>query len=447
MGFLRRRIITALLTANALEPMGGYTGRLGSVYGWSTQGMLGFAVGWPTGELAPQLLALTAADTARAVVRGEASKTSLALAAGTVAGLGYLTAVAAGTGKRAEESLVSSLGEDYRHALPDGLGRENVSLAQLIRPFRSIGRNVEVIRNINYRPGDGLTKLDIYRRKGMPVDAAAPVLFQVHGGAWTIGDKFMESKVLINRMVQRGWVVVAVNYRLAPKNPFPAQIIDVKEALTWVKANIAGYGGDSTYIAGTGGSAGGHLIALTALTPGDPEFQPGFEGADTSLDACVPVYGLHDMAGVTGDELTLAHRDTFLGPHVLMRDPATEPEPFELASPLLRVTADAPDFFVVHGGKDHIVDVTQGRAFADKLRQVSQGVVTYLEPPLADHGFDTFNSVRSVQVVSAIERWLEWHRATRRNVAATEATTPAEATTVEANVAPRSVIVGASASR
>ena len=68
----------------------------------------------------------------------------------------------------------------------------------------------------------------------------------------------------------------------------------MKRALAWVKENIADYGGDPDFVAITGGSAGGHLTALAALTPNDPEWQPGFEDADTSVVAAVGIYGRYD---------------------------------------------------------------------------------------------------------------------------------------------------------
>ena len=85
------------------------------------------------------------------------------------------------------------------------------------------------------------------------------MLLQVHGGAWTIGNKDQQGIPLMQHLAAKGWVCVAINYRLAPRDPFPAQIIDVKRAIAWVRENIAEYGGDPDYIAITGGSAGGHL--------------------------------------------------------------------------------------------------------------------------------------------------------------------------------------------
>lgn len=403
MGFTRRRVVTALLTANALRPLRGQLAPLG------------FAIGWPTGELAPQLLAMTALDAAQALVRGKASRGEMILAGATVAGLGYLITGARGSGALAEKQLVDSLGADYLDKIPNRPADADLKtpLRDLARPFTMMKPGVEVIRDINYREGGSRARLDIYRPEGVDL-THAPVLIQVHGGGWTIGDKSQQGLLLMNRMAARGWVCVAINYRLAPKHPFPAQIIDVKKALAWTRENIASYGGDPSYLVITGGSAGGHLAALAALTPEVKEYQPGFEDADTRVAACVPFYGVYDMAGIAGDKADVMMRDRFLGPRIFKLDPKTHLDAFELASPLAHVTAEAPDFFVLHGEYDGLVSVRQARLFVKKLRELSGGVTTYLELPGAQHAFEVFSSIRSQQVIRSVERWLEWHRANRR---------------------------------
>ncbi|OOK65057.1 alpha/beta hydrolase fold family protein [Mycobacterium kansasii] len=65
-----------------------------------------------------------------------------------------------------------------------------------------------------------------------------------------------------------------VELPVSPLHTWPAHIVDVKRALAWVKENIAAYGGDPDFVAISGGSAGGHLSALAALTPNEPRFQP-----------------------------------------------------------------------------------------------------------------------------------------------------------------------------
>jgi acetyl esterase/lipase len=382
MAFARRRIVTALLTANAIRPLRG------------NLGPLGFVLGWPTTELAPQLLALTVADTAQAVVRGKASKSRLLLAAASAAGIGYLIDQSRNAAGQAERALSESLGANYLDELDRPRDADlRTPLRDLARPFSMMKPGVEVIRDINYRDGGSRARLDIYRPEGVDL-SNAPVLIQVHGGGWTIGDKSQQGLLLMNRMAARGWICVAINYRLAPKNPFPAQIIDVKRAIAWTRENIASYGGDPSYLVLTGGSAGGHLSSLAAVTPSVTEYQPGFEDADTSVSACVSFYGVYDLAGIIGDQGSVGLRDKFLARRVFKLDPATELEQFTLSSPLAQVTQDAPDFFVIHGTNDGLVPVNQAHAFVAALRQRSPGIVTYLELPNAQHAFEVFSSIR-----------------------------------------------------
>ena len=85
--------------------------------------------------------------------------------------------------------------------------------------------------------------------------------------AGPMGSKRGQAHPLMSHLAGQGWVCVAINYRLSPKSDWPAAVVDVKRAIAWIKSNIAGYGGDPRFIAITGGSAGGHLSALAALTP------------------------------------------------------------------------------------------------------------------------------------------------------------------------------------
>jgi acetyl esterase/lipase len=285
---------------------------------------------------------------------------------------------------------------------------------------------VEVVRNVDY-VGDGLRRhrLDIIRRRAEP-PRGAPVLVYIHGGAWVIGDKREQGLPLLHELARRGWVTVTINYRLSPSATWPDHIVDCKRAVAWVREHIAEYGGDPGFIAVSGGSAGGHLSALVALTPGDSAFQPGFEEADTSVDACVPFYGVYDMTAGRGtpryDEglLRLLERRVFK--RRLVDDRAV----FEEASPLCRVNAQAPPFFVVHGTNDTLVPVAEARAFVAALREVSKSVVLYAELPYTQHAFDVLPSVRSAHAVAAVVRFLEGVRFRAAEVAATDTAAPSE---------------------
>ena len=265
-------------------------------------------------------------------------------------------------------------------------------------------RGVEVVRDVEYAEGAGRRhRLDVYRPR-TPV-TGAPVLLQIHGGGWVIGNKRQQALPLMYHLARKGWVCVAANYRLSPRATFPDHLVDVKLALRWIREHIEEHGGDPAFVAVTGGSAGGHLAAMVALTAGDPEYQPGFEDVDTSVRACVPFYGVYDLSGTfTGrgpDTLT-----RFVERVVLKRRLADDPAAFERASPIRRVRADAPPFMVVHGTNDSLVPVQEARAFVEALRAVSSRPVVYVELPGAQHAFEVLYSVRTEHVVRGAARFL-----------------------------------------
>ncbi len=405
MGYLRRRVVTAVLTANAWRPVPGFRA-----------GAYAFLPGWWAGELAPQLLAATVADTAVAVVRRKATLPGLALAGATAVGLVAMIRRSRQVRVLMDGCIDHDLGAELAADL-DPITPEELATpwSNLVTPFRRSDPRVRVERDVRYSDAGKRGLLDIYRP--LREVTGAPVLVQVHGGGWVLGSKDEQGIPLMNEMAAHGWVGVSINYRLANRDPWPAQIVDVKRAIAWVREHIADYGGDPSYLVITGGSAGGHLAALAALTPNDPAFQPGFEETDTTIQAAVPVYGVYDIAGTSGSQSAVWIRDRFFGPKVMRRTYAEAPEVYEAASPLLRVTPDAPDFFVIHGASDTLVSPTHAHAMVARLREVSRRTVVYAELPGAQHAFDVFTSVRTAHVVRAVGRYLAWHHARRRESA------------------------------
>jgi acetyl esterase/lipase len=399
--FRTRAVVYAALTANAVRPLPGFRA-----------GVPSFFAGWITGEMAPHWLAVTTADAVTHLTGKRRDPVSLALAGASAAGLGYLIHLARRDRLTAEAALTEALGADYGEQL-DALptpAEVRTSWRSLVNPFRTFRKPpvpIRVERNIAFGEAGRRNHLDIYLPEE-PVENA-PVLLQVHGGAWILGQKEEQGIPLMQHLAAQGWVCVAINYRLSPRDPWPAQAIDVKKAIHWIRQHISAYGGDPDYIAITGGSAGGHLTALTALTPNTPEWQPGFEDADTSVQLAIPHYGVYDMAGSTGTKPATQLRDLFLAGWVMKTNWRDHPQVFEDASPILRITPDAPDFFVIHGAHDTLVPVDQARQFVARLREVSKRTVVYVELPGAQHAFDIFPSIRSAHIVRAIDRYLHWH--------------------------------------
>jgi acetyl esterase/lipase len=284
---------------------------------------------------------------------------------------------------------------------PAGAGTAKTpGVIRMLRIYRDYAHDAD----ISYGDYGSRNHLDIWRRPDLDRDGRAPVLLQVPGGAWMVGSKRQQAYPLMSHLAELGWVCVAINYRLSPRSTWPDHIVDVKRALAWTKEHIAEYGGDPEWIAITGGSAGGHLSALAALTANDSQFQPGFEDADTSVRAAVPFYGVYDFTR-TDDSLHPLMLPT-LGKYVFKLKRAETAKAFRTASPIAHVSADAPPFFVLHGRTDSLIPVEQARAFTARLREVSHQPVVYAELPFAQHAFDIFGSVRAAHAAVAVEQFL-----------------------------------------
>lgn len=305
------------------------------------------------------------------------------------------------------EALDGELGVGRRTETRDlwkrpGPDAEIAKASGAVRMMR-VYRDYATDSDIPYGEYGGRNTLDVWRHRDLPRDGRAPVLLQIPGGAWMVGSKRGQAHPLMAHLVERGWVCVSINYRLSPRSTWPDHIVDVKRALAWTKAYIADYGGDPDWVAVTGGSAGGHLCALTALTANDPRFQPGFADADTSVRAAVPFYGIYDFTGETGLHPLLTPA---LGAYVFKQSRRRFPDTYRDASPMTYLSAEAPPFFVLHGRNDSLVPVEQGRAFAARLREVSTNPVVYAELPLAQHAFDIFGSPRAAHTAVAVEQFL-----------------------------------------
>ncbi len=209
----------------------------------------------------------------------------------------------------------------------------------------------------------------------------------------------------VHHLAARGWVCVSADYRLSPHATFPDFLVDLKRAIQWIREHGREYGANPDFLAVTGGSAGGHLAALVGLTANDPAYQPGFEQVDTSVQACVPFYGVYDFTDRHG---FWPHQGLteLLEQKVMKGSIAEIPDRYEEASPLGRIRPDAPPFFIIHGAMDTLVPVGEARKFAETLRRTSRNPVVYAEIPGAQHAFELFPSLRSIHVTHGVERFL-----------------------------------------
>jgi acetyl esterase/lipase len=303
---------------------------------------------------------------------------------------------------------------------PDEEERSDFPLSNLLLPPLMLWpRGVRHHRGVEFaRYGNRPLLLDVYEPRA-PWLRPRPAIVQVHGGGWIVGTRSEQGIPLLNHLAAHGWVGFNIDYRLSPSATFPDHVVDVKRAIAWVREHAEEYGADPNFVCITGGSAGGHLCALAALTAGDPEYQPGFEDADTSVAAAVPFYGVYDLTNAEGDYYD--ELQWVLEELVLKAKVEEDRERFERASPTYRVHAGAPPFCVLHGDHDTLVPVADARRFVQELRRVSREPVVYAELAGAEHAFDVLPSVRTARVVETIERFLATIRAGEPAAASVEA--------------------------
>jgi acetyl esterase/lipase len=212
--------------------------------------------------------------------------------------------------------------------------------------------------NITYATVDGEPlMLDLYMPAGVD---APPLVVYVHGGAWRFGSR---DQVSVLGLVDHGFAIASVSFRLTPVAPLPAQVHDIKGAIRFLRAHADDYGYSADRMGITGVSSGAHLAALVGLTNGSAPHEGDVGGnLDVSSDvqAIVSYFGASNLT-------TILAQSTPLGLNV--REPALElllggpvEEKINLArfgSPVFQVDADDPPMLLLHGDQDPQMPINQ----------------------------------------------------------------------------------------
>lgn len=218
---------------------------------------------------------------------------------------------------------------------------------------------VQANRNLEYGTHER-HKLDIFVPKG---DGPFPVVVWVHGGAWSGGSKEGNPAVAL---LDKGFAVAGINYRLSQHAVFPAQIHDCKSAIRYLRANAKKYKLDPDHIGVWGASAGGHLVALMG-TAGDVKELEGDVGTKTGssrVQAVCNWFGPTDLVKLSPPAATNNPITRLLG--------GTTGDKKDLAlsaDPITHVTADDPPFLIMHGTKDTTVPLNQSELLEAALKK------------------------------------------------------------------------------
>lgn len=231
---------------------------------------------------------------------------------------------------------------------------------------------VVVEKDIVYGTGGGKDlKLDLARP--MHSNGLLPAIVYIHGGGWQGGSREMY-RYDLEQAAKRGYVAVTVSYRLTDpdshgkaKQPFPAQIEDVKCAVRWLRANAEKYHVDPNRIGATGGSAGGHLSLMLGVLGESQKFEGngGHAGVSSRVQAVVNYFGPTDLTHLAASSKRVAAiLDVLLnGP------PEQQSTSYRAASPITYVSKDDPPILTVHGTADPIVPVDQATEFDAAMKK------------------------------------------------------------------------------
>ena len=228
------------------------------------------------------------------------------------------------------------------------------------------------INDIEYaKVGSHALLLDLY----LPDAKNAPLVVWVHGGAWRSGSK---SKMPLGFLVDQGFAVASVDYRLSPVAKFPAQIHDCKAAIRFLRANAQTYGFRAEKIGIAGSSAGGHLVAEMGVSNGHQDLE-GDVGSN--LDHSSDVHAVVDLYGPT-NFMTILDQSTPHGLSVrvpaldllLGAGPKEKPELARLASPVFHVDKGDPLLLLIHGDQDPQVPINQSHELHAKYKELNLDV-------------------------------------------------------------------------
>lgn len=234
-----------------------------------------------------------------------------------------------------------------------------------------IPKNTEIFKDIPYvQNGHERQKLDIYLPKNYANKEALPLIIWIHGGGWRKLSKenFGRQTFLLNH----GFAVASINYRLSIHAVFPAQIYDAKAAIRYIRKNAKEFNINPNKIGVWGSSAGGHLVSLLGTTNNLKQFEGNLDNLDTSstVQAICNWFGVSDMTQITQ---TLKEKgDTKDTPNITRLLGGTAQEKTLLAyqsSPINFVSSDDPPFLHMHGNKDNVVPIEESIVFHNKLKK------------------------------------------------------------------------------
>ena len=242
----------------------------------------------------------------------------------------------------------------------------------------------------------------IYQPQG---DGPFPGLLNVHGGRWFLNDRASDDH-MNSALAASGIVVVAVDFRLAPDHPYPAQVVDTNYAVRWTKANAGNLNIDPASVGAMGCSSGGHTVALNGMRPRDPRYSaiplPGREDVDASLRfmlCCWPVldpYARYLWGREIGDERFIGPTEAYFTEHASLHE-GNPQEALDRGE-----AVELPPTIIIQGTNDNNIPLSIPHKFEESYRAAGGHVELELFPGMP-HLFGNTPSPESDQAIELMK--------------------------------------------
>jgi acetyl esterase/lipase len=261
---------------------------------------------------------------------------------------------------------------------------------------KELPEDAKVLVNLTYvENGHPRQKLDLY----LPAQPKGPLLVWIHGGGWRAGSKGNPPGL---GLVKNGVALASIEYRFSQDAIFPAQIEDCKAAIRWLRAHAGEYGYRDDLVAAWGASAGGHLVALLAVTGQTRDFDVGAHLDESSAIQCgIDWFGPSDLPAYDPnlpDPMVQRENPDSVIAKLLGGPVAQKLALAKRASPVNWVTKDAAPLLIMQGTADPLVPVDQSRRLADKLRAAGANVTLDIIDG-AGHGGPQFITVEKLKMI------------------------------------------------
>ncbi len=283
-------------------------------------------------------------------------------------------------------------------AVPQGRGAGGMGSLASVSPTHS---------DLAYASLSQAQKLDLY----IPASGVGPfpVVVMVHGGGFMMGDKSDGTGLAgVDQLLESGYAVASINYRLSGEAVYPAQIHDAKAAVRFLRGNATLYDLDTDNFGAWGASAGGNLVSLLGTTCGVAELEGaelGYADQSSCVKAVVDWFGPIDFLKMdeqyVGTSCPQTHDDASSPESRLVGAPIqTVPELVGKTNPMNYIDDQDAAFFIQNGTADCNIPPVQNELFADALEaSIGVGNVTYVSIAGAGHGGAQFSTTENLTLV------------------------------------------------